>query len=262
MSKRVLLCGLLLAVAAVAAQADDWNKTFSTPHPQIKLNTDDASVIVTSCECKEVTARVSTIGYRIAPDEVRISEQQAGDAITLEVRVPNMHFSWGRHSVEVSLTVPRTSDLNLHTGDGHIQVTSVTGDLRFETGDGHVTGNGLDGKLHVHTGDGHITVGGRFDALELETNDGHVEADIRPGSKNGAGWRVHTGDGSVTLRLPSNFSADLDAHTGDGHIDVELPVTTSGAMDKTHIRGKLNQGGAPLTITTGDGSIRLQRGMI
>ena len=36
-------------------------------------------------------------------------------------------------------------------------------------------------------------------------------------------WDITTGDGSVTLYLPPDFSAELDARTSDGGIRNELP---------------------------------------
>jgi hypothetical protein len=72
-------------------------------------------------------------------------------------------------------------------------------------------------------------------------------------------WSVHTGDGHVTLRLPENFAADLDAHTGDGKVTVDFPVTISGSVGGSELRGKLNGGGETLTVRTGDGAIHLER---
>ena len=43
----------------------------------------------------------------------------------------------------------------------------------------------------------------------------------------GGTWRVETGDGSVTLNVPADLAADVEAHTGDGHISFDLPVTLS-----------------------------------
>ena len=37
-------------------------------------------------------------------------------------------------------------------------------------------------------------------------------------------WEITTGDGSVSLYLPPDFSAELDAHTGDGSIRNDLNV--------------------------------------
>ena len=38
-----------------------------------------------------------------------------------------------------------------------------------------------------------------------------------------------------------------------------LPVTVEGSFSKSQIHGKMNGGGQPLTIHTGDGSIRLSK---
>ena len=74
-----------------------------------------------------------------------------------------------------------------------------------------------------------------------------------------ANWRLESGDGSVSLELPPDLSADVDLHTGDGHIDLDMPVTTEGKIRTNEIHGKLNGGGSLLTIHTGEGSIHLRK---
>ena len=45
-------------------------------------------------------------------------------------------------------------------------------------------------------------------------------------------WTMRTSDGSITLRVPDDFSAFLDAWTSDGHIDLQLPVEISGRVEE------------------------------
>jgi hypothetical protein len=60
--------------------------------------------------------------------------------------------------------------------------------------------------------------------------------------------------------LPRDFAADLDVHTGDGNITVDFPLTTTAGGRSDHdVRARLNAGGTPFHIRTGDGSIRLAR---
>ena len=80
-----------------------------------------------------------------------------------------------------------------------------------------------------------------------------------PGSKIAAAWTLQSGDGHVTLSLPSDFAADLEARTRDGHVKVDFPVTTSGNLSGSEVRGKMNGGGAQLRVHTGDGSIHIER---
>jgi len=138
-------------------------------------------------------------------------------------------------------------------------VDGLKGDFRLATGDGSITAERVDGSLNANTGDGHIVARGRFDALRVRTGDGAVEVEARSGSKVTAPWSIETGDGRVDLRIPSDLVADLDVHTGDGDIASDLKVETSGPASKTTLRGRLNGGGLPLTVRTGDGAIHLGR---
>src|SRR5439155_10706906 len=143
-------------------------------------------------------------------------------------------------------------------GDGGIDIQGIEGETRLRTGDGRIEAASLGGSLNAESGDGHMRVRGRLDLLTLRTGDGGIEADLLPGSKMSAAWRVETGDGSVTIRLPRDFAANLDLHTGDGHISMDLPASSgvSGQHDMD-VRARVNGGGAPFSIRTGDGSIHI-----
>ena len=55
-------------------------------------------------------------------------------------------------------------------------------------------------------------------------------------------WEITTGDGGVSLYLPSDFGAELDAHTGDGTIrndlDVEWRAGPSARTARRTVRGQ------------------------
>jgi DUF4097 and DUF4098 domain-containing protein YvlB len=273
------LVALLLA-APRTIQADEWHKTYTVSgKATVHVETNDGAVRVSTWDGKQIEARVETIGWKIDDSEVRIIEHQSGDRLDLEARVPHMHWNIGvsRHSLRIELKIPRESDLNvrtgdgsvetennvgaldIHTSDGHITVSRAKGDLRLSTGDGRIEAMGLDGRLDASSGDGRIQIEGRFDSLNLKTNDGGIDARVLTGSKMSSSWSVRTGDGSVTLRLPENFQADLEAHTGDGRITMDFPILASGTFGRSELRGKLNGGGPALIVHTGDGSIRIQK---
>jgi DUF4097 and DUF4098 domain-containing protein YvlB len=72
------------------------------------------------------------------------------------------------------------------------------------------------------------------------------------------GWVVHTGSGSVDLRLPQNASFDLDAETGSGSINLSHATTVQGSVGRKHVQGKVGGGGVPVEVHTGSGSIRIE----
>jgi hypothetical protein len=258
----VLRLALLAAVSAVSLYGDDWAKTFTvTGTPDLRIETDDGAVVMRSGSEGKVIARVTTTGWKIGAGQVTVSEHQSGGRVELTVHSPRMHFGFGsiHRSIRVEVEVPRQTNADVRTGDGSIEIHGVTGETRLHTGDGHIEGDGLDGSLKAETGDGHVRVRGRLDQLTIHTGDGSVEADVLPGSKMSSGWRVETGDGSVTLRLPRDFGAELDAHTGDGHLSVDFAMTAnSGTPRSNEARGRINGGGPVFSIHTNDGSIRVK----
>ena len=258
--RNALQISLLTALMTTSAFAEEWAKTFSVSgRPDLYVRAGDGSVHVRSWDRKEIEARVSTVGWAIGPNDLRIIEHQTGDRVELEVRVPNLGFGIGRHSIKIELQVPRDLKSDIHTGDGSISLDGLRGETHLSTGDGSIHAEGLDGTLDARTGDGSIQVRGRFDVLALQTGDGSIHADIENGSKMTSSWNIRTGDGSLRLRLPATFSADLDVRTGDGGIHTNLPVTSTSGRRENELRGKLNAGGPLLTVRTNDGSVSLER---
>jgi DUF4097 and DUF4098 domain-containing protein YvlB len=258
-----LLIVAVTAVCVLPAYADEWSKTYNlSGKPDLRVETSDANIHVSTWDQNTIEAKVTTTRYKIGEGGIRIEEHQNGDSVELDVHFPHHNFTveWGNHRVDVEIHMPREGKVNLRTGDGKIEIGGLKGEMDLRSGDGSEVLEGVDGKLRATTGDGHIRADGRFDALELKTGDGRVEVRATAGSSMASGWRLETGDGSVTLEVPADFAADVDLHTSDGHIDLEMPVTTEGKLRENEVHGKLNGGGSSLIIRTGDGSIRLRKG--
>ena len=253
----------LAVVCAGLGRADDWSHTYPiTTQPDLRVETNDGAVTVHGWDQRTVEAKVTTVGWKIGPGEVEVHEHQSGDSVTLEVKIPNQHWSFGNNlgnrSLKIDVNVPRDAKLVVHTGDGSVRINDVRGDVRVNTGDGGIDAEGVGGTFEARTGDGHIRTRGRFDSLFLHTGDGSVEANAEAGSKMTGPWRLETGDGSVTLNVPKDLNADLEAKTGDGSISVDMPLTlTAGKLEDHYIHGRLNSGGQPITVKTGDGGIRI-----
>ena len=272
-----LLAGSL---AVGAARAEEWTKSYSVAgRARVHVDSNDGSVRVTTGDSAQVEFRVIYNGY-VVDKNLNITSRQDGNQVEISARVRNnMNWGWGgiHKALRIEVHMPRNADLNvdtgdgsvesdavngsldIRTGDGHIRVEGAKGDIRLRTGDGSIEGHDLDGKLEATTGDGHVNLDGRFDSLNIKTGDGSITARANPGSKLENAWNVHTGDGSVTMSVPGDLQANIDATTNDGRISLGIPVTVEGNMGTSQIHGKMNGGGQPLTIHTGDGSIRLSK---
>jgi DUF4097 and DUF4098 domain-containing protein YvlB len=252
----------LVLLAVPFARADEWSKTYTiTGKPDLRVETSDANLHVDTWDQKTIEVHVTTKRYKIGDGGIKIIEHQNGDSVELELRYPHHIFTieFGSSRVDVEIHMPREGRMDLHTGDGAIEVANFKGNIDLESGDGNQEITSVDGSLRARTGDGHIRASGRFDSLDLNTGDGRIEARVQPGSVMNSGWTLHTGDGSVRLQLPDNFAADVDLHTGDGHINLDFPVTVEGRLGEKNIHGKINGGGNVLTVHTGDGSIEIEK---
>jgi hypothetical protein len=276
----LLAAGAMVSVGLRAARADNWSKNYAiNGRADLHVQTDDGSVSISPGDQNAIYAHVSTTRYTIGPSGVSIEESQNGNSVNIRVRIPHFHWGfWGSSgSVHVDLRVPSNLNLDVNTGDGDVTTQPVSGNIRITTGDGNIQANGLHGQIYLHsgdgriessgmdgalqvdTGDGHITIDGRFDALQAQTGDGSIDASAASGSKVAAGWNLHSGDGRITLRVANDLGAELDAHTGDGSITVDVPITVAGSLNTSSVHGKLNGGGGLLKISSGDGSIHLER---
>lgn len=261
--KKIALAIVALAVCAFPAGAEQWSKTYTISNtPDLRVETSDANIHVDTWDQKTIAVTITSTHYKFGNGGLAVEEHQAGDTVEINLHFPHginvMNF--GNHRVDINIHMPRKGRVNLHTGDGKIELAEFTGEMDLSSGDGSEEIHNVEGSLHAHTGDGHINADGKFDALDLKTGDGRLAVRATAGSKVAEAWTLHTGDGSVSLELPQDLAADLHLHTGDGHIDVELPIATEGRIKGNDIHGKLNGGGNLISIQTGDGSINLHKG--
>ena len=269
----------VLAFAPFAHADSDWQKSYPVSgKPSITTTSGDASTEVRSCgDCHEVRIRVEWNDRRSG--DYNVTEFQSGDHVNFELKEKHglgFHIVVGnRREPHVIIETPsavdletRTADgslkvyglngnLQLHTSDGSLEVSDVSGALRLESSDGSIHVHNASGTLESRSSDGHVRIDGRFSGVQVHTSDGGLELTLADGSQLTTASRVESSDGSVSIHLPRNLSADLEVHAGDGHVDCKLPLVMQGydSRDSGHgIRGKLNGGGVPLTIHTHDGN--------
>jgi hypothetical protein len=157
MIKWSLCAAALCAAATYPALADQWSKSFNTgAKPQLHVVTNDGNVTLRASSIPGIQARVVTSGWKIGPDDVRITENQNGDRVELEVKVPSLHFNFGNRWVKIELDVPTATTADVHTGDGNIRADGLRGKTRLVTHDGNIEGESFDGELEASSGDGNF----------------------------------------------------------------------------------------------------------
>ena len=258
-------CATLMAAAVLSACEVNLNteglsaretKTFKvTGKAEVVLDTFDGAIEVHSWDRNEVEVEI----------EKRAMEQALIDQMKVEAAAGRRHHHRPRHRPArapssaaspsactsrprraCASSVPRSVNLEARSGDGSIRAEGLDGQVVLTTADGSVTASQITGDLKIRSGDGAIRLERVSGTLDLETEDGSIAFDAKPTvlrAKTGDGsirgeidfdavmadnWEIETRDGSVTLRLPTSFNAELDAETRDGSVRASHPRTRVG----------------------------------
>jgi hypothetical protein len=209
--------------------------------------------------------------------EVSALESEDGARIRFEGQVESIPPFGGDLRTDLTLRVPRESDLEIATGDGRIEIAGIDGRLRAESGDGRIlvervsgelrlrtddgsiVGRDVDAKVEAATDDGGIELEGTFPRLQATTSDGSIRIDFIDWPASGEGWILRTADGAIRVLLPATAAADIDATASDGRIVNRLSSFDGGFREEreSRLRGKLGGGGPLLFLSTMDGLIEL-----
>lgn len=247
-------------------QVEREEKRFTTTgRPLLNLTTFDGSIEVSAWDRPEVLVVVEKQGADAdAIHSIRVEMQQQGDDITVTARKQGSEdhlFGWRHHrGARLIVTAPRASAVRARSGDGRIDVRDLEGELIVQTGDGSIRVADVTGTVDAQSGDGSIRVNGTLTRVRARSGDGSVVVRAARGSAAADDWSITTGDGSVTVELPTGFDAELDAHSGDGRVRVsEADLGMQRRDDRSTVRGRLGRGGRDLRVRTGDGSIVIRQ---
>jgi hypothetical protein len=279
--------GCSIDVQGQGAVAREEKRLTVSGSPELSLRTFDGSIQVRSWDRNEVLIEIERRGPdQQSAEALVVTVTQEGNRIVVDAPPPRtrregIHFgNWQGPSVSLSVTAPRKLTMEARSGDGSISAEDLTGTVALDSGDGSIQGSRLEGRVRAHTGDGSIQIfdlageieadtgdgsielGGRLDVVDVRSGDGSVRIDARDGSVMKKDWSIGTGDGSVSLRIPSNLDAEIDAHSGDGrvHVDgVDDPARRDDGDDSGTLRARLGKGGPVLRLRSGDGTINVSR---
>lgn len=190
----------------------------------------------------EVRIRAKVVANADTNDQaqalVRQVTVQAQAAIQSEGPARENDRNW---SVSFEISVPSTQALSLATTNGGISIQGIRAQVDFRTQNGGVV----------------LTdVGGTFKG---RTQNGGVQVSLEGQRWDGEGLDVETQNGGIKLLLPESYSARLESSTVNGSVTTDFPVTVVGEIDRRHLNGDINNGGATLRLTTTNGGVSIRK---
>lgn len=168
----------------------------------------------------------------------------------------------GRYTAAVELTieVPRRTNLHLTGHKPDIAASDIMGDIRI---------NSHKSKIDIQSTTGAIQIMAVKDTVTLRDVAIQGTLDVRSdkgtvmiiAQKLGEEVHLETGKGEIILRMPANTGADVD-FAGGSNSSFHSAFNIGGASaDRTihEVRGKINQGGTRMRLRTSKGSIGLEK---
>src|ERR1700756_3045371 len=106
---RLSLAALAFSVALLPARAEEWSKTYNiSGRPDLRVETSDANIRVTTWEQNTLEAKVITTHYKIGEGGIRVEERQTGDSVEIDAHYPlhNFKVEWGPHKGDTIIQLP------------------------------------------------------------------------------------------------------------------------------------------------------------
>jgi DUF4097 and DUF4098 domain-containing protein YvlB len=178
---------------------------------------------------------------------IHVSDSQAGSA---EFRSDNGPVRLEKIDLSGALTIKSDfGDLTL------AQVMASSYDLNSANGKIEVAG--AQGPIKAYSQFGEVKVLNAKNAiLDLSSNNGGITFS---GSLGDGPHSLKSEFGNISLNLPADLKANVDMQTELGKISSDFDITVSaGKSDEKHLTGKINGGGAQLTVRNNNGNITLQ----
>jgi hypothetical protein len=148
--------------------------------------------------------------------------------------------------------------MSVRLSDGKLISENCSGSIRIDSGDAKITLTGFNGDAEFTNSDGDVDIDGVLKSINGRVSDGSMHVTVAAGSVMANEWYLRASDGSITVDLPQDFSADLDLTTSDGHLQTDHPISVTGSLSTHHLTGKMGNGGRTLQIKTSDGNIAIK----
>jgi hypothetical protein len=255
-ARSVLTAAALLAVAAPHAAAQDawsWNGRVANGQA-IEIKGINGAIRAVAATGSDVRVSATRSARRSDPAEVRFEVIQHGGGVTICAVYPDT----GRQTNECR---PGSGGrMNVQNNDVNVEwlVQVPTGvDFIGRNVNGAIEATGMPAAVQAITVNGSVSISTNGLARASTVNGG-IDAIV--GSAQWSGnLEFETVNGSITVSLPANVSADVSAATVNGDIETDFPLTVSGRFGPRRISGTIGAGGRQLTLRTVNGAVAIRR---
>lgn len=210
----------------ITAEPTDGTEVVVEAHRTAKATSEDAA--------KELLA------------QLEIREEAGTASVRLESRPPRLTGMKG-HEIEWTIKVPKHVVLDLRTTNGGVRLNNLANEIHAKTTNGGVKGTDIDPSV-----------------FEGSAVNGGVDLELRAPIEDGDSIEMETVNGGVTLALPAESKATINARCVNGgvraddlNIKKDQDDSSSDYDRKRRLSGTMNGGGGKVNLSTTNGGVRL-----
>jgi len=255
----------LLAVACLYTyllKIPETHTYAATGITDLNATTQSGAISVTASQDSVITVGVEKYAYgRDSADagkaivNVVYRDTIVGNELGVKAEMPSGSRPYGAN---FNITAPESTALSLSTANGDVSVTNMVGNVKVSTSNGNVELIGTTGTAGVSTTNGTLTVKVHSGGIEGTTTNGAVDCDLAAlGATDSVG--LATTNGKVTLLLPEEVSALIDATDTNGLITIYDYTVTYEILTDHHVRARIGSAASSIAITATNGDVTVRR---
>jgi hypothetical protein len=237
-----------------AKATDQWTRTYTvTPGGRLEIININGKITAEATDGPNIEIRADRSARAVTDEaakdllaKIEMREEVGSDRVRVEVRPPRIDgiSQWRGQEMAWTVKVPRGVAVDLRTVNGGVNMMGLEGEVRARSTNGGITAI----KLSATSVDAAVTNGG----VEIE-----LTKPVASGS-----FELEAVNGGVSLMLPGDSRADVSGRCVNGGIAVlDLPIEIAGEQSKRRLDGKLNGGGARISLETVNGGVKIGRSL-
>jgi lia operon protein LiaG len=233
-----LTCGLTTSVLGAMAYFN-WSQPELTSTGQQNLEVSGKQKITIHHEAGTIDVKPGTdnaikveyvkhsrsVRGNAALDNIQVNVRQSGSTVNIDT---NYNEGWGLFNlgnrwVDLTITIPSISDLDVKSSAGNVGIEGITGEMNCKLSAGQLRFGDMvfTGQSKLYTSAGSLTIRGSLAdkaQLDVQTSAGSVTFDGALTTNNLVNF--DTSAGNVSVILPFSTDARVDGHVSAGNIIV------------------------------------------
>ena len=193
---------------------------------------------------------------------VPLSAEVQAESVSGNIEIIERNNDVWAKSVSGTIGIERIlGDTEARTTSGAIKITKVEGDsIIADSTSGKVTLQEATGIIEAQSVSGRVKISDSKGSVEsVRAVSGSIWVELTEITEYPPDMVLTSVSGDITLLLPENISAEIDAKTTSGRISSEFNILVGGEIENRRVRGTIGEGGIQITLKTTSGDISIEK---